>query len=430
MSAPERVALGTRLARAPATVGLFAICVAVFVLAERDGDTTKTDTLLAWGAAWRGQVWLGEWWRLISACFLHIGVGHLAWNLIAGFGWAEQAERRLGRARFLALYLVSGMVGAAASVLGHSVVSAGASGALFGCTGAQLAFDRADRGSWAEVIDHRVKDLMMIVVWFGFGAVGNFDNFAHAGGLLVGLSMGWWFVTPSRRALALAAAPLALIPISIAPAFTTNEFNRPDRIFEAEVNGRWKEALRLIDEQTASTGSTPYLLAARASALEGLSDDEALSALLANALASEWSTDLRVTQARMLSRRGDRDAGLTVLDQAIVDDPQHLNSRIEHAWAWLGRDTERTAADVDVIARLAPAADDVPLLRGWLALNADLLDEARDQLQRARPSNRRDDLAAAIDEIARLEPGLRTAHEGVRRVKLGLDGGPVLDPLE
>jgi membrane associated rhomboid family serine protease len=73
-----------RLLAAPVTTVLFAACIALFAVAESNGSTQSTETLLRYGAAWRGLVWKGEYWRLFTCMFLHIGVVHLVWNLTAG----------------------------------------------------------------------------------------------------------------------------------------------------------------------------------------------------------------------------------------------------------------------------------------------------------------------------------------------------------
>jgi Rhomboid family len=79
--------------------------VIVFVLAERSGSTTRSATLLRFGAAWRVLVWQGEYWRLATSMFLHIGVIHLLWNGYYGFRLSTQVERAIGSGRFVALYL-------------------------------------------------------------------------------------------------------------------------------------------------------------------------------------------------------------------------------------------------------------------------------------------------------------------------------------
>ncbi len=187
---------------------LFAVCIAVFIAAERTGRTTEVATLLRFGATWRKLVWDGEYWRLFTSMFLHIGVMHLVWNVFFGFRWAAPIEKELGSWKYLAMYLASGVTGAALSVIGHDAVSAGASGSLFGVIGADLIISHARLGSWQAMINdpkERPK-LTSTGLWFLIGAWAGFDNFAHFGGLLAGVALTWGFRSRSETKIAMAAA--------------------------------------------------------------------------------------------------------------------------------------------------------------------------------------------------------------------------------
>jgi membrane associated rhomboid family serine protease len=163
------------------------------VVPARAPPTTQTATLLRFGANWRELVWRGEVWRLATSMFLHIGLLHLVWNGWFGFRLCSVAESALGPWRFLLLYLASGIVGSAASVIGHDAVSAGASGALFGLIGWRLFELRRASGSFkAFVEDPGIrKELTWIGMWFVLGAFAGFDNYAHGGGLVMGALVGW-----------------------------------------------------------------------------------------------------------------------------------------------------------------------------------------------------------------------------------------------
>ena len=210
-----------RLRAVPATTLFFAACVVVFLLAERSGSTTNTETLLRFGATWRGLEWSGEWWRLGTSMFLHIGVVHLVWNLWAGFSWCEPLERALGSARFAVVYLLSGVAGSAASVIGHDAVSAGASGALFGVMGSVLVLQRLTRGSWSAIWKDpsQRRNLVTMGIWLAAGPFMGFDSFAHAGGLVAGAALTWALVPrwrASRLALSLLGVAL-LVGASLRP---------------------------------------------------------------------------------------------------------------------------------------------------------------------------------------------------------------------
>ena len=210
---PREPTLDERLKAAPFTLGLFAACIAVFLLAERAGSTKDIETLIHFGATERGQVWGGEWWRLLSSVFLHIGWVHLIWNLWMGYRIAATIEAALGSWRFLLVYLVSGVTGSAMSVIGHEAVTAGASGALFGMLGAMLVLMRARLGSWSAMwaFPPVRTNIVMLVLWLAIGPAMGFDSFAHAGGLLAGMALTWAFVPFSALRLAVALMSCAVV---------------------------------------------------------------------------------------------------------------------------------------------------------------------------------------------------------------------------
>ena len=114
--------------------------------------------------------------------FLHIGPLHLICNALVRLPALRAWPRRqIGPWRFLVLYLGSGVVGSAVSVIGHDAVSAGASGALFGVVGWMLVALRAEFGSWRAFVQHPAirQQLIWIGGWFVLGAFMGFDNHAH-----------------------------------------------------------------------------------------------------------------------------------------------------------------------------------------------------------------------------------------------------------
>jgi rhomboid protease GluP len=220
---PPRPSLVEIARRAPVASLIIAINVIVFVLAERAGGTTRNDTLIRFGAVWRGRVWEGEYWRLATSMFLHIGFVHLLWNGYYGFRISAQVEQAIGGWRFLALYLLSGIAGSAVSVIGHDAISAGASGALFGLIGWQIAVARARMGGFRAMWEDpgTRRDLTWIGAWFVVGIFAGFDNYAHGGGLAFGLLFTWALMAPPPRRRARLAVALAsfaaLVALSLGP---------------------------------------------------------------------------------------------------------------------------------------------------------------------------------------------------------------------
>ena len=171
------------------------------------GDSTDPRLLVAFGAKYNPAIVAGEYWRLLTACFLHIGILHLAFNSYALFSFGIEMERHYGRSRFLALYLLSGVAGSVLSFLGSNAISAGASGAIFGLVGAMIVYFvtyREEFGQWGR---RQLANVLLVagynLIW-GFMAPG-IDYWGHIGGLLAGLVLGWAFCP--RYGLASATAP-------------------------------------------------------------------------------------------------------------------------------------------------------------------------------------------------------------------------------
>lgn len=133
-----------------------------------------------------------QYWRLLTAMFLHVGLIHLAFNMYALYLFGYLIENALGHVRFLAIYFVAGFLGSVASfAFGPAVaVEAGASGAIFGLLGAWIAYNYRRRDSplaeanlrWAMILI-----VMNALIAFGFRSI---DWRAHLGGLVAGMAAG------------------------------------------------------------------------------------------------------------------------------------------------------------------------------------------------------------------------------------------------
>src|SRR5213079_1564904 len=124
----------------------------------------------------------GDWWRLMTAAFLHYGPIHLGFNMFFLYWIGTPVEQYLGRARFLLVYLVSGLAGSAgALVLSPGAVTVGASGAIFGILGAALVLERQR----SYVLGGSAMGLIVINLALGF-TLSNISIGSHIGGLLGG----------------------------------------------------------------------------------------------------------------------------------------------------------------------------------------------------------------------------------------------------
>lgn len=221
--------------RVVVTPSLVAANLIVFVLMlVRGANPLLPDVRLMvdWGANDVSLTSTGQWWRLLSAMFLHFGAIHLLVNMWILRDIGRVVERLVGNSGFLLGYLISGFFGGAASVFWHeSTVSAGASGAVFGIFGMLLGFMLLHQQSIpAEVIkDHRGNAIAFVLLNIVIGlSIPWIDQAAHLGGFLAGFLCGLVLgcdltAAASQRAyrnLALAAggATLAAFAIAMLPA--------------------------------------------------------------------------------------------------------------------------------------------------------------------------------------------------------------------
>ena len=129
-----------------------------------------------------GGVAGGDWWRLITSAFLHGSLLHIAFNMLALWWLGSPVEMVLGRVRFLGLYLVSGLAGAAGALVANpTAVTVGASGAIFGLLGAGLVLEWQATGSLAG----NYLTLIVINLAISF-AVPGISIGGHIGGLIGG----------------------------------------------------------------------------------------------------------------------------------------------------------------------------------------------------------------------------------------------------
>lgn len=182
---------------------LLVINALVFIGEMINGGAENTDTLLKMGAQyWPSISENSEWYRMFTSMFLHIGIEHLAGNMICLFAIGPNIEGYFGHIKFIIIYILSGICGNLLS-LGVELftldfyVSAGASGAISGLFGAMIIFaiDPATKPkfSWYKIIIYIV--LLLIP---GLGAH-KVNVIAHLGGLIGGFVIGYIFYMFKRK---------------------------------------------------------------------------------------------------------------------------------------------------------------------------------------------------------------------------------------
>ncbi len=180
------------------TYVLLGAIILMYFLVEQRGGSTNLLTLIEFGAKYNPAIEQGEWWRFFSAMFLHIGFLHLFMNSLALFYLGSAVERMYGTIRFIVIYFVAGLFGSLASFAFNEQVSAGASGAIFGCFGALLYFGLIHRQLFFRTMGFNVLMILGINLVFGF-VVPAVDNGAHIGGLVGGFLASAFLHLPKQK---------------------------------------------------------------------------------------------------------------------------------------------------------------------------------------------------------------------------------------
>jgi rhomboid protease GluP len=209
VSRPNSRERGWNILATPGTYLLLAINIAVFGWMVVHGVSAKDPTiaqLIHYGATNAGYVLLGhQWWRLLTATFVHVGLLHIATNMWCLWNLGLLGEPLLGPVGLVAVYLITGIAGNLLSLCGNVIpphdyasVGAGASGAVFGIAGILIvllsnkklpipAFERTRLRR--SVIQFAILNLV-IGIGANFTSIVRIDNHAHIGGFLSGMALG------------------------------------------------------------------------------------------------------------------------------------------------------------------------------------------------------------------------------------------------
>ena len=186
-----------RASPTPVTWLLLVLNLVVWAGLELSGGSTSIPNLLRWGAKFGPAISDGDYWRLFTPMFLHIGFPHLLTNSLGLIIFGRLVERYFGSLEFLLIYLLAGVFGNIASYAALSNgVGAGASGAVFGIIGAYGSFlfrNRSIAGSMAQSTLGGLGIIVGVNLLFGF-SVSGIDNWAHIGGLLGGFLIAYRIV--------------------------------------------------------------------------------------------------------------------------------------------------------------------------------------------------------------------------------------------
>ncbi len=175
------------------TIGIIAINIIISAFVFFGGDTNNPVYMIDCGALYcPAIVEHGEYWRFLSAAFLHFGFMHLFHNMFMFACIGPYLEKAVGHFRFLVLYLLSALAGTVLSFTsmlleaeGEAGVSAGASGAIFGVMGGLFWVVIRNKGKYEGMTLRGFVIMIVLCLYYGIVTAGV-DNWAHVGGMLMG----------------------------------------------------------------------------------------------------------------------------------------------------------------------------------------------------------------------------------------------------
>ncbi|MBT2687135.1 rhomboid family intramembrane serine protease [Bacillus sp. ISL-47] len=218
------------------------IQLAMFLFLEWKGGSTDTSTLIKYGAKFNPLILEGEWWRFFTPIVLHIGLLHLLMNTLALYYLGSAVERVYGNLRFIFIYILAGFGGTLASFIFSPALSAGASGAIFGCFGALLYFGLIYPKLFFRTMGFNILVVLAINLAFGF-TIPGIDNAGHIGGLIGGFLATGIAHFPKKKKIWLQLLFLA-ITVSLAVGLLKYGFSEPGN---------------LMNEQTAVVMAQEYI---------------------------------------------------------------------------------------------------------------------------------------------------------------------------
>jgi membrane associated rhomboid family serine protease/tetratricopeptide (TPR) repeat protein len=367
------------------------VFIAMVVSGVPLGGTPTTKQILAWGADSGPLVADGQWWRLVTSAFVHIGLIHLGVNMLA-LRSLSVVERLFGRGGFAFIYFASAVGASATSILWRPAnVSAGASGALFGLLGALFAFFLAHR----RIMPSAVSRPMFASLLFTIGinvvlglSIQFIDNAAHLGGLATGFLAGlclnrelvpagpgspaMFVAKPSRKPLLRATllafailAAAALIPVRVGsdPRISESTWLREAR--EAMEEKNYAEAEEICTHAIASNPDLAKAHELKAWCRSELHDPD--GAMIEADRALELDGDLvnaHYLRWQLRRAKGDVDGELHDLDRLVdlsPDSPESYRAR-GHALYAAGRWKE-SRRDFQTLARLVQKDQTLALIR-------------------------------------------------------------------
>jgi rhomboid protease GluP len=231
---PREHRLRLPIARPRWTYVFLAINVVLFLALTVTGGSENSENLIRFQANYAPRVAEGEYWRLLTANFLHIGITHLLFNAYALYSLGAQVESLFGHRRFVTMYLLSGICGATFSFMFTQRLSAGASTSLFGMFGALAVYFYRFRKELGALGQQQLINLGLTLLVNVFLGIVNprIDNWGHAGGLIGGVALAWFLCPHYEPVNPFAQAFASVIPANHKPELSNGELMDTNSLYQ------------------------------------------------------------------------------------------------------------------------------------------------------------------------------------------------------
>lgn len=140
----------------------------------------------------------GDWWTIITANWLHGGLLHIVFNMLALKTLVPLITEEYGAFRMFVLYTLTGMCGFLLSYIGNVSLTIGASSGICGLIGAAMYFGKSSKGQWGRLVYKETIGWVISLILFGF-LIPNINNWSHAGGIVSGIIFGWMLGYNQKR---------------------------------------------------------------------------------------------------------------------------------------------------------------------------------------------------------------------------------------
>ncbi len=187
---PRRPSLNERIRLTPGTFSLIGVTLLFFLGQMVSAQLIGYDWVLEISVKSKPEILAGQFWRIISPMFVHVGITHIFVNMYSLYAIGPAVERFFGTIRLLVIYFLSGIGGVALSLAFSPSPSAGASGAIFGLLGALGTFLFIHRGLFGRLGQQQLRQIVVVAVLnLVIGLTPGIDQWGHFGGFVTGIAL-------------------------------------------------------------------------------------------------------------------------------------------------------------------------------------------------------------------------------------------------